>query len=845
MSNILKPAETKNFLDLVDVNKGVLMPIYQRDYAQGRESASMIREDFVRELFEAVIKKQTKELNFVYGGEQEKEGKEFFIPIDGQQRLTTLFLFHWYIFMRANATQKEKEPLERFLYATRSTSKKFCSGIIKMQIKNGARKNSTYILDFSVPYRENTNEPNLKKPYDLTRQIKEQTWFTGNMGSDPTVMSMLVTIEEIHKYASKNNINNFDELKKRLTDDKIIIFLCLDMKNSLGDETAIRDLYVKMNARGKLLTDCENFKSLLQKEPEKEKIDFIGEYIKQNNCDKVTSRSDIIGLFNNEFTNFFFNIVDDGKIIDNSVETDIVSVEEQGFDTAMMNFIIEYLKMAFFICIEDSEINSDKYRDYVGFTMGGREFYRFITTGGKEYIDKIFDEKNQDKKEKVVSSVNGYLINAFNKMMRLLMLLSKNEVYINNCEIGENWLKDIKSLIKGYAGTADKDNNENTKNMVARLLIFEFFSKFGITEKKETFEIWNRFISKLLRNSKFEHLDDACKTYKTLSSFINRFSEDINIETLFEGISKINIDEFAAPIRKQLGEEKIKAALCIKSDFWREKIKEAEDYFEDGHIWFMLQYSKIDENYDYDKFEKIVDFCKSNITSNKQLKESIDKEKFESALFAINDKRLDIEETHMAIPSNSSAHQFLLGNLQLLTSIETWKNQKNLDKQRILLELIDRLILATDVNTELDKIYNNVNKATLPKWQKAFIDHEVEYGFEIAGDKFKNCIFITDEGDVLLLITGTNIRAASFELETYLLYKELLKSDKLKGKEVKFQKGKTEATMENGVPRRYLIIDDTVNVGYHDQKFYIWKDKGVPEEKNQVAEVIEYLENNI
>ncbi len=349
----------------------------------------------------------------------------------------------------------------------------------------------------------------------------------------------------------------------------------------------------------------------------------------------------------------------------------------------------------------------------------------------------------------------------------------------------------------------------------------------------------------MLRNSKFEHLDDACKTYKTLSSFINRFSEDINIETLFEGISKINIDEFAAPIRKQLGEEKIKAALCIKSDFWREKIKEAEDYFEDGHIWFMLQYSKIDENYDYDKFEKIVDFCKSNITSNKQLKESIDKEKFESALFAINDKRLDIEETHMAIPSNSSAHQFLLGNLQLLTSIETWKNQKNLDKQRILLELIDRLILATDVNTELDKIYNNVNKATLPKWQKAFIDHEVEYGFEIAGDKFKNCIFITDEGDVLLLITGTNIRAASFELETYLLYKELLKSDKLKGKEVKFQKGKTEATMENGVPRRYLIIDDTVNVGYHDQKFYIWKDKGVPEEKNQVAEVIEYLENNI
>lgn len=845
MSNILKPAETKKFLDLVDANKGVLMPIYQRDYAQGRESASMIREDLVRALFEAVIKNQTKELNFVYGGEQKKEDKDFFIPIDGQQRLTTLFLFHWYIFMRSNASQKEKEQLERFLYATRTTSEKFCSGIIEMQTKNDARKNSTNVLDFSVPHRENTNKPNLKKPYDLTHQIKEQTWFTGNMGSDPTVMSMLITIEEIHKYASKNNINNFDELKNRLIKDNGIVFLCLDMKNALGDETAIRDLYVKMNARGKLLTDFENFKSLLQKEPENEKIDFVGEYIKQNNFAEGSSRSEIIGLFNNEFANFFFNIVDDGKIIDNSVETDIKSEEEQGFDTAMMNFVIEYLKMAFFICIDDSGINSDKYRDYVGFTMGGREFYRFITTGGKEYIDKIFDEKNQEKKEKAVSSVNEYLINAFNKMMRLLTLLSENEKYINSYARGNNWLKDIKSLIKGYAGTSDKDNNENTKNMVARLLIFDFFSKFGINENNEIFEIWNRFISKLLRNSKFEHLDDACKTYKTLSSFINSFSENIDVAVLFEGISKINIDDFAAPIRKQLEEEKIKAALCIRDDSWCEEIKKAEDYFEDGHIWFLLQYSKNDENYVYDKFEKIVVFCKSHITSNKQLKASIDEEKFEAALFAINDKRSDIEETHMAIPSNSSAHQFLLGNLQLLTSIETWKNQKNLDKQRILLNLIDRLISVGDINAELDRINDNLDKTTLPKWQKVFIDHEVEYGFEFDGDKFRNCIFITTEGDVLLLVKGTNTRAASFELETYLLYKELLKSDKLKGKEVKFQKEKTEATMENGVPRRYLIIDDTVNVGYHYQKFYIWKDKGVPEEKNQVAEVIEYLENNI
>ena len=840
MSNNLKPAETKKFLDLVDGNKGVLMPIYQRDYAQGRESARMIREDFVRELFEAVTKPQTKELNFVYGGEQKKDDNDFFIPIDGQQRLTTLFLFHWYIFMRANATDKEKEQLERFLYATRTTSEKFCNGIIKMQMKNGAPKNNTNVIDFSVPYRENTNEPNLKEPYDISYQIKEQTWFTGNMGSDPTVISMLVTIEEIHKYASKNNVDNFDELKKQLTNDNRIVFLCLDMENALGDETAIRDLYVKMNARGKLLTDFENFKSLLQKEPEDGKIDFVGEYIKKIDCNEIPTRSDIIGLFNNEFANFFFNIVDDGEIIDNSVETDFQSEKEQGFDTAMMNFVIEYLKMAFFVCVDDTEINSDKYRDYVGFTMGGREFYRFITTGGKEYIEKIFDEKNQDKKGKAINTINQYLTDAFIKMMRLLELLSENEEYVKCCETGQNWLKDINSLIKGYTGTADKD--ENTKNMVARLLSFEFFSRFGINEGNKAFEVWIRFISKLLRNSKFEHLDDAVKTYKSLSFFINNFSEDINAETLLVSISKINPSDFAAPIRKQLEEEKIKASLCANDTYWNEKIKEAEDYFEDGHIWFMLQYSKVDDEYHYNRFENIVNFCKSNISAKKRLEESINKEKFEAALFAINERRENIEETHMVIPSNSSAYQFILGNLQLLTSIETWKNQANLDKQKILLNLIDKIISASDINMALDMIISNADKINIPKWQRVFINQELEYGFEIEGDKFRNCIFITTEGDVLLLIKGTNTRAASFELEAYLLYKKILENDKLKEKTVKFQKEKTEATMENGVPRRYLIIDDKINVGYHNKRFYIWKDKCAPEEKMQDVEVLEYLE---
>ena len=76
--------------------KSIEIPIIQRDYAQGRLSkdVSRIRKQFINSLYNAITgKSEPIKLDFVYGNVT----NSILIPLDGQQRLTTLFLLHWYI----------------------------------------------------------------------------------------------------------------------------------------------------------------------------------------------------------------------------------------------------------------------------------------------------------------------------------------------------------------------------------------------------------------------------------------------------------------------------------------------------------------------------------------------------------------------------------------------------------------------------------------------------------------------------------------------------------------------------------------------------------------------------
>ena len=210
-----------NLKDILSNKKlKISIPIIQRDYAQGRKDAVTIRDKFLYEIFNRLDNDENLFLDFVYGN---IEGDKF-IPIDGQQRLTTLFLLHLYF---AKKESKDCEYLKGFTYETRSSSREFCERLVNADI------------DFNKD--------------EISADIKNYSWFMPFWENDPTVKSMLVMLDAIHD--KFKNSNFYDRLEN-------INFSFLELKEfGLTD-----DLYIKMNARGKPLSEFENFKAEFEKE---------------------------------------------------------------------------------------------------------------------------------------------------------------------------------------------------------------------------------------------------------------------------------------------------------------------------------------------------------------------------------------------------------------------------------------------------------------------------------------------------------------------------------------------------------------------------------------------------
>jgi hypothetical protein len=230
MTNKSYKGETLRFHDLINKHK-VEIPIIQRDYAQGRIDAKEVRENFLNALFESINTDNPIKLDFIYGSNINSS----FQPLDGQQRLTTLFLLHWYAATIGNElTPENKLLLSKFSYETRITSREFCLALVSNII----------IIDRHTDVA-------------ISTKIIDSNWFFLSWKNDPTVDSMLRTIDDIHRVFS-----NVDDLWNKLTSSQSSIsFYYVELENiGLTD-----DLYIKMNARGKLLSSFENFKATFQK----------------------------------------------------------------------------------------------------------------------------------------------------------------------------------------------------------------------------------------------------------------------------------------------------------------------------------------------------------------------------------------------------------------------------------------------------------------------------------------------------------------------------------------------------------------------------------------------------
>lgn len=237
---MLQNDDILSFYELLNRHE-VKIPIIQRDYAQGRKTNEQICLNFLKVLKDSIVNNILINLDFVYGNII----NEVFQPLDGQQRLTTLYLLHWYAFNKDCPSKTEiRNLLLKFSYETRLSSRRFCEALVSHQI--------------IIPDTEK----------NISKIIKNTEWFFISWDQDPTIRSMLNTIDNIHLLFKE--VNN---LWESLSVKKLITFHLLILEHfGLSD-----DLYIKMNARGKLLTPFENLKAELQNKSQKEEweIDYL------------------------------------------------------------------------------------------------------------------------------------------------------------------------------------------------------------------------------------------------------------------------------------------------------------------------------------------------------------------------------------------------------------------------------------------------------------------------------------------------------------------------------------------------------------------------------------------
>ena len=233
-----------SFSELVEEQHKIRIPKIQRDYAQGRinENVNEIRKTFVHTLIAVVKgKRADTELDFVYGSTKD----EAFEPLDGQQRLTTLYLLHWMLGVNL-VTDDGRHSI--FSYETRNTSEEFCDEIVthesKLFIKESLDKKS-------VP----------------SKIIIARDWFKWEWKFDPTVSSMLVMLDAIYDellkdFVSTETVEIESKLKEWAGNLNNITFNRLN----LGMFGLSNELFIKMNARGKQLSDFDKLKSTIEEE---------------------------------------------------------------------------------------------------------------------------------------------------------------------------------------------------------------------------------------------------------------------------------------------------------------------------------------------------------------------------------------------------------------------------------------------------------------------------------------------------------------------------------------------------------------------------------------------------
>lgn len=544
-------------------DKKIVIPIIQRDYAQGRVSKERIRKNFLEQLGKSIgvvdckEEERKAELDFVYGSE--KEGTMH--PLDGQQRLTTLWLLHWYVAYKAGKLGKKKETLKKFSYETRTSSREFCEKLCELEYKETDK---------------------------IVEHITNQTWFFTAWKQDPTIQAMLRMLSGTDN--SDSNEGEFVDGIEELFKDKSDFATCWDSLTSEdckitfnflplnSNELPISDdLYIKMNARGKALTSFENFKADLIKwiqdnYAEKEFVDFTSK-IDNAWTDIFWTKGKVLGrvdeLFFAFINRYFYNLA----ITNNE--------DNLNDDNSSQNIYYAYFSDS------KNKLNNDKKIAYTSF-----DYY-------SHFLNKeVFNDFSTIMDNYISSS------SKFPNLQQMLECKWNNEFrFIPEFCKGED--EKYKEIIDNASNKIHEVTTLNQMERVVFYAICKYFKEGEITDDGTSLKQWMRFVWNLV--SDYDNQGWAIRSISAMKPAITLIDKILNSHDVYNELSKLSDESSNSEIDKRFNEEIAKAKQIIKKQGNpsaigpdEDQIIKAENYaFFKGAIRFLFT----DENETKEKWE--------------------------------------------------------------------------------------------------------------------------------------------------------------------------------------------------------------------------------------------------
>lgn len=507
-----------SFIDIFETfGYSILIPAIQRDYAQGRitATATKIRKNFVEELKDYLLDGTSHSLDFIYGYGTDK----FFIPLDGQQRLTTLWLLHLYL----GCMTGRSEQISTFVfnYETRDSSARFC----KKLLENAGKLLTSDML-------QKKEEENTKpRPSKL---IKDEGWWFTNWSDDPTISGMLTMLDEIDaqfyddketKYTSVIEAGNslFDQMRKP------IVFQFMSL-NSFHD---IDDLYIKMNARGLPLTSFEIFKSKLIEDVEKE-FDAESQKNVKSNIDVVWS--DVLWKYR----------------IENTKNIDIFL--ERALQILMAN---ESVLTTNFKAINDL--------DQI-FEANGQHL-----TFAHNWYEKKGIKFNATLLNRLICDLD-VLFNPDDNLLDDTAIIPEYDIY---------WF-DISSAIRQWLLHGKNINGDDQLTYDTRLKLHAYlkYKQYFPNASSDGLTAWMRLIHNLVEATSIDNSEDIVKALKSTETLLNSYKDDhtkngVSWDKWLKSQEGYSVDFFAS---YQWNEEIDKAKLRLLNPEWKTPLDKAEKH---------------------------------------------------------------------------------------------------------------------------------------------------------------------------------------------------------------------------------------------------------------------------